>query len=79
MDLIEKVIKTPATRANVRLALPVLIHWAQTKQPNHTYTDLIAALGKKRFSGVGHVLGAEQDVMEALVKKWASRFQRSIP
>ncbi len=69
MDLIEKVIKTPATRANVRLALPVLIHWAQTKQPNHTYTDLIAALGKKRFSGVGHVLGAEQDVMEALAKE----------
>lgn len=69
MDLIEKVIKTTATRVNVRLAIPVLIHWAQTKQPNHTYTDLIAALGKKRFSGVGHVLGAEQDVMEALAKE----------
>lgn len=69
MNLIDSIIKTPATRANVRLALPVLIHWAQTKQPNHTYTDLIAALGKKRFSGVGHVLGAEQDVMEALSKE----------
>lgn len=67
-DIINDVIKTAKTRSNVRTIIPVLIHWAQTRQTSHTYSDLIIALGKKRFSGVGHVLGAEQDVMEALAK-----------
>lgn len=69
MDIIDSTIKTEKTRENVRKTIPVLIHWAQTSQTYHTYSDLIIALGKKRFSGVGHVLGAEQDVMEALAKK----------
>lgn len=69
INIIDLVVKTDATKANVRLAIPVLIHWAQTKQTHHTYSDLISALGKKRFSGVGHVLGVEQDVMETLAKK----------
>ena len=68
IDIIDTIIQTEKTRENVRKAIPVLIHWAQTSQTNHTYSDLISALGKKRFSGVGHVLGAEQDVMEALAK-----------
>lgn len=67
-NIIDLIVKTSATRANVRLAIPVLIHWAQTGQTNHTYNDLIIALGKKRFSGVGYVLGVEQDVMDALAK-----------
>lgn len=68
-DIINNVIKTAKTRSNVRTIIPVLIHWAQTGQTNHTYSDLIIALGKKRFSGVGHVLGMVQDVVEALAEK----------
>lgn len=68
MDIIDSTIKTEKTRENVRIAIPVLIHWAQTGQTNHTYSDLIIALGKNRFSGVGHVLGMVQDVVEALAK-----------
>lgn len=69
MDIIDTIIQTEKTRENVRKAIPVFIHWAQTGQTNHTYSDLIIALGKNRFSGVGHVLGMVQDVVEALAKK----------
>lgn len=69
MDIIDTIILTEKTRENVRKAIPVLIHWAQTGQTNHTYSDLIIALGKNRFSGVGHVLGMVQDVIEALAEK----------
>lgn len=69
MDIIDTIIQTEKTRENVRKAIPVLIHWAQTGQTNHTYSDLIIALGKNRFSGVGHVLGMVQDVVEALAEK----------
>ena len=30
MDIIDSVISTEATRRNVRLMLPIMIHWAKT-------------------------------------------------
>lgn len=57
MSIIDKVISTEATRANVRKAIPVLVYWATTGQTNRRYNDLIKALGYTRFSGIGHVLG----------------------
>ena len=32
MDIINTVVKTKRTRDNVRLMIPVLIHWAKTGQ-----------------------------------------------
>ena len=69
MDLIDKVISTPATRANVRRAIPVLVYWATAGQTNRRYNDLIKALGYTRFSGIGHVLGCIQEVINALAKE----------
>lgn len=76
MDIIDTIIQTEKTLGNVRKAIPVLIHWAQTGQTNLTYSDLIIALGKNRFSGVGHVLGMVQDVVEALAEKLEPKYQR---
>lgn len=69
MDIIDKVISTQATRANVRRAIPVLVYWATTGQTNRRYNDLIKALGYTRFSGIGHVLGCIQEVINALTKE----------
>lgn len=69
MNYIENVITTEATRANVRKAIPVLIYWAKSGQTEHTYDDLIKSLGYKRFSGIGHVLGAVQEVINLLAVK----------
>lgn len=56
MDIIDNVISTEATRRNVRLMLPIMIHWAKTGQKEHTYDDLIHAIGKQKFSGIGYAL-----------------------
>lgn len=40
MNIIDDVIGTEATRKNVRLMLPVMIHWAKTGHDEHTYGDL---------------------------------------
>ena len=69
MNIIDKVISTPATRSNVRRAIPVLVYWATTGQTNRRYNDLIKALGYARFSGIGHVLGCIQEVINALAKE----------
>lgn len=69
MNIIDKVISTEATRANVRKAIPVLVYWATTGQTNRRYNDLIKALGYNRFSGIGHVLGCIQEVIDALSKE----------
>ena len=66
MNIIDKVISTPATRANVRKAIPVLVYWATTGQTNRRYNDLIKALGYSRFSGIGHVLGCIQEAINTL-------------
>lgn len=68
MSLIDNVISTEATRQNVRLMLPILIHWAKSGHNEHTYGDLIHAIGKSKFSGIGHALYAVQEVMNALSK-----------
>lgn len=75
MDIIDSIITTEATRNNVRAMLPVLIFWAQTGQTNHTYEDLANAVGKKRGTWIGHVLGCIQDVIDELSK----RKERKIP
>ena len=69
MDIIDNVISTEATRRNVRLMLPIMIHWAKTGQKEHTYDDLIHAIGKQRFSGIGHALGGVQEVIDELNRK----------
>ena len=69
MNIIDDVISTEATRQNVRLMLPVLIHWAKSGHNAHTYGDLIHAIGKSKFSGIGHALYAVQEVLNALSSK----------
>ena len=69
MSIIDKIISTEATRRNVKLMLPILVYWAKTGQKGHTYGDLIKAIGKKKFSGIGHALYAVQNVLNALAKQ----------
>lgn len=66
MNIIDKAISTEATRSNVRAMMPVLIHWAKSGQIYHTYEDLVNAIGKKRGTWIGHVLGCIQDVIDTL-------------
>lgn len=69
MDIIDDVISTEATRRNVRLMLPIMIHWAKTGHKDHNYDDLIHAIGKQKFSGIGYALGCVQNVLEELSRK----------
>lgn len=69
MNIIDKAISTQSTRSNVRAMIPVLIHWAKSGQTYHTYEDLANAIGKKRGTWIGHVLGCIQDVIETLSKQ----------
>lgn len=66
MNIIDKVIHTEATRKNVRLMFPVLVHWAKTGQNEHTYGDLAHAIGKSKFTGIGYALYAVQEVLNTL-------------
>lgn len=66
MDIINRVVKTKRTRDNVRLMIPVLIHWAKTRQNRHTYGDLTHAIGKTKFSGIGYSLYKVQEVLDRL-------------
>lgn len=68
-NIIDKIISTEATRSNVRKAIPILAYWAITGQTNRTYNDLIKAMGYSRFSGIGHVLGSIQEVINELAIK----------
>lgn len=69
MNIIDSTIPTEATRNNVKAMLPVLIHWAKSGQTHHTYEDIANAIGKKRGTWIGHVLGCIQDVIDALSKQ----------
>ena len=69
MNIIEETISTEATRRNVRLMIPVMVHWAKTGHNEHSYGDLIHAIGKSHFSGIGHALYAVQEVLNALSKQ----------
>lgn len=51
MNIIDDAISTEATRKNVRLMIPVMIHWAKTGHNEHTYGDLAHAIGKSKFFG----------------------------
>ena len=77
MNIIDSVISTEATRHNVRLMLPIMIHWAKTGQNKHTYGDLTHAIGKPKpqFSGIGHALYCVQEVLNEL----AHITKRNIP
>lgn len=68
-DIINSVIGTEATRENVCLMLPVMIHWAKTGQNDHTYGDLTHAIGKSKYSGIGHALYSVQAVLDELAKR----------
>lgn len=69
MNIINTVVKNKRTRDNVRLMIPVLIHWAKTGQNTRTYGDLIHAIGKDKFSGIGYALYAVQKVLDSLSEK----------
>ena len=75
MNIIDSVISTEATRRNVRLMLPIMIHWAKTGHNEHTYGDLTHAIGKPKFSGIGHALYCVQAVLNELTRKT----KRNIP
>ena len=49
--------------------LPVMIHWAKTGHNEHTYGDLAHAIGKSKFSGIGHALYSVQEVLNELSDK----------
>ena len=63
------------TRDNVRKMIPILIHWAKTGRRDGVYGDLINAIGKVKFGGIGHSLYAVQKVLDEL----ASRSGSAIP
>lgn len=69
MNIIDYAISTEATRKNVRLMLPVMIHWAKTGHNEHTYGDLAHAIGKSKFLGIGHALYFVQQVLDNLSTK----------
>lgn len=69
MNIIDDAISTEATRKNVRLMIPVMIHWAKTGHNEHTYGDLAHAIGKSKFSGIGHALYFVQQVLDNLSTK----------
>lgn len=75
MSIIDSAVSTEATRSNARAMIPVLIHWAKTSQTYHTYEDLAKAIGKKRGTWIGHVLGCIQDVIDTL----STRSGQNIP
>ena len=75
MNLIDNAISTEATRKNVRLMIPVMIHWAKTGHNEHTYGDLAHAIGKSKFSGIGHALYFVQQVLDNL----STKSSREIP
>lgn len=75
MNIIDDSISTEATRKNVRLMIPVMIHWAKTGHNEHTYGDLAHAIGKSKFSGIGHALYFVQQVLDNL----STKSSREIP
>ena len=75
MNIIDDAISTEATRKNVRLMIPVMIHWAKTGHNEHTYGDLAHAIGKSKFSGIGHALYFVQQVLDNL----STKSSREIP
>ncbi len=76
-DIIDAVIPASQekTRNNVRLMIPVLVHWAKTGRKDKVYGDLNHAIGKEKFSGIGYSLYAVQIVLDEL----AHRYNTEIP
>lgn len=70
-SLINDVCKSKKTNEKVRLAIPILIHWAKQGGQQRTYGVLNRALGYEdgRNSSIGHILGAIDDVLVALQKR----------
>lgn len=75
MNIIDYAISTEATRNNVRLMIQVMIHWAKTGHNEHNYGDLAHAIGKSKFSGIGHALYFVQQVLDNL----STKSSRKIP
>lgn len=74
-DLISQIIPTEATRKLVKAMIPVLVYWAKTRQTNHTYGDLAAAIGRPEYHRLGKPLARLQNVIDAL----AESSEREIP
>lgn len=68
-ELIREVCKTKRTTELVSLSIPILVRWAQNGCTSNTYRELIKELGMSKYSGIGHILGRIEDVIDALRKE----------
>lgn len=68
-NLIAEVCRTSKTTENVSKAIPILIRWAQSGITNNHYEDLNRELGYGKFTGIGHVLGCIDVVLNKLSDK----------
>ena len=69
IEIIDDVVTTEATRKNVKLILPVLIDWAMKGFKSKTYGELIHAIGKTQYTGIGYALYAVQNVINELSER----------
>lgn len=67
--LIREVCKTKRTTELVSLSIPILVRWAQNGCTSNAYRELIKELGMSKYSGIGHILGRIEDVIDALRKE----------
>lgn len=67
-NLIEATLPTERSRKLVSKMIPILVRWAQSRQTNKTYGDMIHAIGYSRFSGIAKQLAFVEDVMRAFRK-----------
>ena len=65
-NIIDNIIPTTKSRKNVRLAISVLIRWAKSGKTDSTYRDLIHAIGKEKYSGIGKLLKKVHYVVDGL-------------
>lgn len=68
-NLIAEICGTEKTTENVSKAIPILIRWAQSGITNNHCEDLNRELGYGRFTGIGHVLGCIDVVLNKLSEK----------
>lgn len=75
MNIIDATIHTETTRHNVRLMIPILVHWAKIGKTDGTYGNISDILGKGGSQWVGEALLKVQEVIDTL----SERSGRNIP
>jgi lantibiotic modifying enzyme len=66
MNIIDATIHTETTRHNVRLMIPILVHWAKIGKTDGTYGNISDILGKGGSQWVGEALLKVQEVINTL-------------